>query len=211
MSDYLPIIISVCSLLVSVAGVYYAHFRSASVTASLGPKLHMYHPADKGTAFMLDVMFINSSRVDALIDQMFLEVIQPNYERYYLAWQRLVKHTPGEGYAKIADAAPFFVGAQSMFRETYWFWWSDIESRPLDFMPGKIRTRVYYWISGEQRPRISDEKAVVLGLQISMELQKRHAERDPLTQIFSFEEKKLLGVYQEKESSQWWKSVKPLS
>jgi hypothetical protein len=84
--DILTLAIASAGLLLSLINLYRAQFRSADLTASLGPDFHFYYAGQGVPAVYLPVVFQNNSPVAGRVERAVITIETPEGRHFSMKW-----------------------------------------------------------------------------------------------------------------------------
>jgi len=170
------LIISIFSLLVAGAALYFSHLRKADIKAVLGPQIDVYHhdyEAGVSTGFIIPVSFVNDSPSTGTVIKAAISIHEKGCEdeRFFMQWLKFDYSDEKSGkWEHEEDAHPIVLGAKSGVHKNLWCMWFAHNSKKLEFNKGTYEICLHYWTSEKKEPTkvvktffVSNEVADVFG------------------------------------------------
>jgi len=190
-------VLSFIAIVLSVLAFYMTHLRQSDIRVRLQPKLHIYHPADGGTALYVQAAFVNHSPTSDVIQDILLKVQERNSADgcFLCSWQE-EGELPFRGttYKQTGVAAPFVVPGNSTVMKTLWFLYIN-NADPLLFKGTEYDITLYCERAGKKQPGIVTSEILHIHEESAQELAKRKGKKDPTTQIFPFKWRKPISEF----------------
>ena len=152
----MSIVVSIISLLVSLATLYLTQFRPPSLVTNIGPTIQAYHYSAGGLALIVPVAIGNQAPTGGSVERAAITLYRKDdsQQRFFMAWDRFMTYRyettswePGD----IAHALPI-TGQSSVVRLVRFSW--EQYSRPeLELQTGEYVLVFHYWVPGEGRPK----------------------------------------------------------
>jgi hypothetical protein len=208
----ISVIISILSIIISVAALYLTHLRNADIQVHLGPEIRLYHvDYDLGlsTGIYLPAVFLNSGAKVGTILRTALTIESENspHESFFMQWRNFA-YLDSVNHKWVCEevAHALTIPSKSSVNKIIWFIWSN-ESKPnLTFEAGSYLVTFYYWDCLDSLPKYSKHK-IILSRDVSSVLQAfRNARKSDTVDILldkelelnrlltKHERKTLLGV-----------------
>ena len=203
--DYLTLGLSLLGLFVSVAALYLGQFRRPRFVVTLGPDVHLYYPADGGSAVYLPMIFSNNSPTRGVIYQIYLRILTPKAQNYYLRWrQEATIDDQTLEYSYLGRVKPLTVDGYSSQAKVYWFIWPSSE-QPLLFEEGRYSFTAYVWSKHSAQPDIEVTENLQLDKQGALALADNLKKKDPHTRYAYFVDRGLIATRaQEDDPNKIW-------
>lgn len=152
------LIISVFSLLVASAALYFSQLRKANIKAILGPQIDIYHhdyAVGGSTGFIIPVSFINDSPSTGTIIKAGISIYEKGCEdeRFFMQWLKFeVLDEKTVKWEHEEDAHPIVLSAKSGVHKNIWCMWVATNSKKLHLNKGTYEICLHYWTSENKTP-----------------------------------------------------------
>ena len=155
-SSYLPIIISLLSLSLTVVTLYLAQLRSANISVLIGPEIQAYH-ADYphiSTAMYIPMTFVNTSPNMGTIYKSAVSLYKDDSpdQQYFMLWREFSKIGDNGNWTYDTHAHSFGIQGKSSISKTAWFVWFYDSNPKLFFKQGSYTLLVHVWTGKKLKP-----------------------------------------------------------
>lgn len=164
--NYIPISISVISIILSLSVAYLAYFKPAKIKLLVGSNLIVFNSFINtisgkvwgGITFVLPVTFYNWSPRGGSIYQVRLAIGRPeNPQQYFdLAWSNFVKFVDGVNWQDEDVAQPIAMSAKSSVNKFIRFDWNPLTSEKFKITTGQYELFLFVWTEQSEKPSIQE-------------------------------------------------------
>lgn len=153
------LIVSIVSLLVASAALFFSQLRPAEITLSAGPGIKIYYANGKGLSFYIPTTFINKAPKTGTVIRLSLTIFRNDdpETRYLFPWSSFSRFDSDKNswvYKEMAHA--FAVPGKSAVAETVWFSWpNDSSEQPL--LREGAYTLVIHKYFDDNKPPVANE------------------------------------------------------
>lgn len=169
LKDWLPIVISLLSLSLSIYIVYITHIKPAKVKMIIGDTLHFVNSYTEnhsgkqwgGLSFYLPITFYNWSNRGGEIRQVRMILGRPDnpLEYFDMVWANFAQIAKGEILVKLIEnegiAQPIALSAQSSLERIVRFNWNPYNKDKIGIKPGQYELLLFGWT--QDRDKDKDE------------------------------------------------------
>ena len=188
-SPYLPIVISVLSLIVASSALYYSQLRPAALMFSMGRVFELYYPRDGGFGMYIPVTVVNKSPNTGAVLQCSVVLSREDSEdQYYFGWIAYGVRGP-DGWEGQPVEHPIVVPGRSTVSNTIWYVWRPWTEPAIILKEGEYRVRLLALVDGEEEPRVVADRRFFLPKKFTDILNERRVRHNPQTIILTWHEK----------------------
>lgn len=152
------LIISILSIVIAGAALYFSQLRKAKINAVLGSQIDIYHHdyiAGISTGFVIPVSFVNDSPSTGTILKVAFSLCQKGCEdeRYFMQWHKfdyLDEKTDRWGHEE--DAHPLVLGPRSGSHKNIWCMWHAFNAKKLFLTKGNYELCMHLWTAERKNP-----------------------------------------------------------
>ena len=156
MSPWLPIVVSLASLLVALATLYYTNFRRPRLRVLVGSRFKLNHPQRSGFSLAMPITITNQSAQPGHVHKISVAVRMPHVQKdyRYLDWGQFVVYNPERNSWDVEEMAhPFLVPGKSSVSKVIGYGWSNVNERFITEI-GQYELQVLCWTSAKRQPSI---------------------------------------------------------
>jgi hypothetical protein len=155
------IVISVASLILSIAVAYFAYFRLAEIKLLVGRNIILFPSKVKtpsgdivGVTFNIPITFYNWSPQGGTVYKIRLLIGRQQQNEYYdMTWTTFAKIGDGGNFEDEELAQPIPMGGRSSVNKIVRFDWNpEFTGEKLDVRVGKYDLMIFAWTRNSERP-----------------------------------------------------------
>jgi len=157
--QYISLGVSIISLLIAGAALYFSQLRRARIKVILGPEIEIYHhdyEHGTSTGFIVPVSFLNDTPSAGNVMKSAVVLTKNGFEEERFYMQSLKFDALNEGSGKWEheeDARPIVISARNGTHKNMWCMWHAFNQKKLFISQGKYELAFYFWVS--ERSRLS--------------------------------------------------------
>lgn len=170
--DFIPIFVSVVSLILSGTVAYFSHFRAPRIKMLVGKNIMLFPSKVKsvgddilGVTFNIPLTFYNWSPQGGTIYRIRLLVGRVNQGEYYdMTWTTFVKISRSGNFEDEDLARPIPIEARSSLNKTVRFDWNpEFTGEALEIQKNiKYELRIFAWAEDKRKPNLGYSTSFIL-------------------------------------------------
>lgn len=152
------LIVSLLSLIIAGAALYFSQLRKATIGALIGPEISIYHhdyAQGFSTGIIIPVSFLNNSPSTGTILKSAICIYRHGCEdeKYFIQWQKFdLLEEKNNQWEHEEDCHSLVLGPRSGLHKNIWFMWHPNNVKKLIFENGKFTISLFVWTNQLVKP-----------------------------------------------------------